>query len=74
MEVIEIISHYIDKTQNLINVEFKMMGDDDDILFLRSLDMTKLKILEYLKMFWKKMNGKKTTMIILKMKIPLYLF
>jgi hypothetical protein len=30
MEVVEIISHYIDKTQNLINVEFKMMGDDDD--------------------------------------------
>jgi hypothetical protein len=32
MEVIEIISHYIDKTQNLINVEFKMMGDDDDMV------------------------------------------
>ena len=25
MEVVEIISHYIDKTQNLINVEFKMI-------------------------------------------------
>ena len=32
MEVIEIISHYIDKTQNLINVEFKMLGDDDDMI------------------------------------------
>lgn len=32
MEVVEIISHYIDKTQNLINVEFKMMGDDDDMV------------------------------------------
>jgi hypothetical protein len=32
MEVIEIISHYIDKTQNLINVEFKIMGDDDDMV------------------------------------------
>lgn len=32
MEVIEIVSHYIDKTQNLINVEFKMLGDDDDMI------------------------------------------
>ena len=32
MEVIEVISHYIDKTQNLISVEFKMMGDDDDMV------------------------------------------
>jgi hypothetical protein len=32
MEVIEIISHYIDKTQNLIIVEFKMLGDDDDTI------------------------------------------
>jgi hypothetical protein len=30
MEVFEIISHYIDKNQNLITVEFKMVGDDDD--------------------------------------------
>jgi hypothetical protein len=32
MEVIEIVSHYIDKTQNLINVEFKLVGDDDDTI------------------------------------------
>jgi hypothetical protein len=32
MEVIEVVSHYIDKTQNLINVEFKMVGDDDDTI------------------------------------------
>ena len=32
MEVVEIISHYIDKHQNLINVEFKIMGDDDDMV------------------------------------------
>lgn len=32
MEIIEIISHYIDKTQNLINVEFKVVGDDDDVI------------------------------------------
>lgn len=32
MEVIEVISHYIDKTQNLINVEFKMLGDGDDMV------------------------------------------
>jgi hypothetical protein len=32
MEIIEIISHYIDKNQNIINVEFKMLGDDDDIV------------------------------------------
>jgi hypothetical protein len=30
MEVVEIISHYIDKNQNLIIVEFKLIGDEDD--------------------------------------------
>lgn len=29
MEVVEIISHYIDKVQNLVNVEFRLLGDDD---------------------------------------------
>ena len=32
MEVVEILSHYIDKTQNLINVEFRFIGDDDDLI------------------------------------------
>lgn len=32
MEVIEIVGHYIDKNQNLINVEFRLMGDEDDII------------------------------------------
>jgi hypothetical protein len=32
MEVVDIISHYIDKTQNLINVEFKLLEDDDDMI------------------------------------------
>jgi len=32
MEVIGVLSHYIDKTQNLIIVEFRMMGDDDEIV------------------------------------------
>lgn len=32
MEVVEIVSHYIDKTQNLINIEFKILGDDDDMI------------------------------------------
>jgi hypothetical protein len=32
MEVVDIISHYIDKTQNLIIVEFRMMGDDDEVV------------------------------------------
>jgi hypothetical protein len=32
MEIAEIISHYIDKTQNVINVEFKLIGDDEDII------------------------------------------
>ena len=32
MEVCEIIKHHIDKTQNLINVEFRLMGDDDDVV------------------------------------------
>jgi hypothetical protein len=32
MEVIEILNHYIDKTQNVINVEFRMFCDDEDII------------------------------------------
>jgi hypothetical protein len=32
MEIIEILSHYIDKYQNIINVEFRVFGDDDDII------------------------------------------
>jgi hypothetical protein len=32
MEVVDIISHYIDKTQNLIIVEFRMLCDDDDVV------------------------------------------
>lgn len=32
MEVIEILNHYVDKGQNLINVEFRMFGDDDDVV------------------------------------------
>jgi hypothetical protein len=32
MEVVEILSHYIDKSQNLINVEFRIIGDNDDVV------------------------------------------
>jgi hypothetical protein len=32
MEIAEILSHYIDKTQNLIIVEFRIFGDDDDMI------------------------------------------
>jgi hypothetical protein len=32
MEIVEIISHYIDKSQNLINVEFRLLEDDDDTI------------------------------------------
>ena len=32
MEIVEIISHYIDKNQNIINVEFKLLGDEEDIV------------------------------------------
>ena len=32
MEIVDILSHYIDNTQNLIIVEFRMIGDDDDIV------------------------------------------
>jgi hypothetical protein len=32
MEIVEIVSHYIDKNQNIINVEFKILGDDDDVV------------------------------------------
>ena len=30
MEIVEVLSHYIDKNQNIINIEFKLRGDDDD--------------------------------------------
>lgn len=32
MEVAEILSHHVDKTQNLIILEFKLFGDDDDMV------------------------------------------
>ena len=32
MEVCEIITHHIDKTQNLINVEFRLIDDDEDVI------------------------------------------
>ena len=32
MEVCEIITHHIDKIQNLINVEFRLIGDDEDVI------------------------------------------
>ena len=32
MEIIEILSHYVDKHQNIINVEFRVFGDDDDMI------------------------------------------
>lgn len=32
MEVAEIISHHIDKIQNLIIVEFKLFDDEDDVV------------------------------------------
>jgi hypothetical protein len=32
MEVVDIISHHVDKVQNIIVVEFKFMGDDEDIV------------------------------------------
>jgi hypothetical protein len=32
MEVIDVISHHVDKTQNIIVVEFKTTEDDDDMV------------------------------------------
>lgn len=32
MEVIEILSHHVDKVQNVIVVEFKFLGDDEDVV------------------------------------------
>lgn len=32
MEITEIISHHIDKTQNVIFVEFKILGDFEDVV------------------------------------------
>lgn len=32
MEVVEIISHFVDKTKNLISVEFRMSSDDEDVV------------------------------------------
>jgi len=32
MEVVEIISHYVDKNTNLISVEFRLSVDDEDVV------------------------------------------
>jgi hypothetical protein len=32
MEVFEVISHHIDKVQNLINVEFRLIDDEDEVV------------------------------------------
>jgi hypothetical protein len=32
MELVDLYSHHIDKTQNLITIEFKVLGDDDDMV------------------------------------------
>jgi len=32
MEVCEIISHHINKVQNLINVEFRLIDDEDEVV------------------------------------------
>jgi len=32
MEICEVITHHIDKIQNLINVEFRLIGDDEDVI------------------------------------------
>jgi hypothetical protein len=32
MEVVDIISNHVDKTQNLIVVEFRVLGDDDEVI------------------------------------------
>lgn len=32
MEVIEIISHHVDKVKNLIFIEFRTLGDDEDMV------------------------------------------
>ena len=32
MEVVEVISNHIDRSQNLIIVEFRMFGDDDEMV------------------------------------------
>jgi len=31
MEIVEILSHHIDKVQNLINVEFRLLDDEDEL-------------------------------------------
>lgn len=32
MEVIEILTHYVDKNKNLISVEFRLSTDDEDVV------------------------------------------
>lgn len=32
MEVIEILSHFVDKNQNIISVEFRLFEDDEDVV------------------------------------------
>jgi hypothetical protein len=39
MEVVEIVTHYIDKTQNLINVEFRLLGDEEDEIRVDVIDL-----------------------------------
>ena len=45
MEIIEIISNYINKDNNVIEVEFRLMGDDDSVARVDTIEF------EYLQSF-----------------------
>ena len=45
MEIIEIISNYINKDNNVVEVEFRLMGDNDDVARVDTIEF------EYLQNF-----------------------
>lgn len=45
MEIIEIISNYINKDNNVVEVEFRLMGDDDSVARVDTIEF------EYLQSF-----------------------
>lgn len=45
MEIVEIISNYINKDNNVVEVEFRLMGDNDDVARVDTIEF------EYLQSF-----------------------
>ena len=47
MEIIEIISNYINKDNNVIEVEFRLMGDDEDVARVDTIEFEFLQSFGY---------------------------